>query len=188
MVAEADSGADPIERALLERARAGDRTALSRVLEPYVATLHRRAAARLGDDALAWDCVQETMVRVFRYLSSYDPARPFRSWLAAICANCARDLAHRRSSGEMLREDVASTAPGPEERAALSQRMMWLQVCMGRLPSADLRLFTAVGLKGVPHRDIAAAMELSEVACRKRYERIKSRLAECLKSHGAEVA
>src|SRR4051812_48811741 len=111
---ETETGADPIERALLDRARAGDRTALSRVLEPYVSTLHRRALARLGDDALAWDCVQETMVRAFRYLSSYDPARPFRSWLAAIAANCARALAHRRSTTEMLREDVASTAPGPD--------------------------------------------------------------------------
>lgn len=185
-MAETQTGADPIERALLERARAGDRTALSRVLEPYVSTLHRRALARLGDDALAWDCVQETMVRAFRYLSSYDASRPFRTWISAIAANCARDLAHRRSSTELLREDVASSAPGPDERAAMSQRMMWLQVCMGRLPSTDLRLFTAVGLKGVPHRDIAAALELSEPACRKRYERIKAKLADCLRSHGGE--
>lgn len=185
-MADTEQSADPIERALLERARAGDRTALSRVLEPYVSTLHRRALARLGDDALAWDCVQETMVRAFRYLASYDASRPFRTWISAIAANCARDLAHRRSTAEMLREDIASTAPGPDERAALSQRMMWLQVCMGRLPQTDLRLFTAVGLKGVPHRDVAAALELSEVACRKRYERVKAKLADCLRAHGAE--
>lgn len=185
---ETDQAVDPIERALLERARAGDRTALSRVLEPHVPSLHRRALARLGDDALAWDCVQETMVRAFRYLSSYDAARPFRSWLAAIAANCARDLAHRRSATDLLRVDVASTAPGPEERAATAQRLMWLEFCMGRLPRADLRLFTAVGLKGVPHREIAAALELSEVACRKRYERIKQKLAECLRNHGGELA
>jgi RNA polymerase sigma factor (sigma-70 family) len=185
---ETDTQADPVERALIERARAGDRTALSRVLEPYVATLHRRALARLGDDALAWDCVQETMVRAFRYLASYDTARPFRSWLAAIAANCARDLAHRRSATDLLRVDVASTAPGPEERAATAQRLTWLEFCMGRLPQADLRLFTAVGLKGVSHREAATALQLSEVACRKRYERIKTKLAECLKAHGGEVA
>jgi RNA polymerase sigma-70 factor (ECF subfamily) len=166
---------DTDELVLLQRARAGDRAALSRLLEPYLMALHRRAMLRLGDESLAWDCVQETLVRAFRYLDSYDSSRPFRSWITAIAANCARDLAHRRAGHVLLTEDIASSAPGPEERAASSQRMMWLEICLSRLPIADRRLFTAVGLKGLPHRDVAAALEMTAVACRKRYERILPR-------------
>ena len=38
-------------------------------------------------------------------------------------------------------------------------------------------------MKGLSHRDVGLALELSEVACRKRYERIRGKLAECVRHH-----
>ena len=46
----------------------------------------------------AEDITQETFLRAFRGLGSYDPARPLRTWLYTIAVNVCRDWARRRGS------------------------------------------------------------------------------------------
>ena len=61
----------------------------------------------VGNSHDAEDLTQETFVRVFRHLESWDPRRAFRPWLLAIAANrCRSFLGQRRHRLEVPTPEV----------------------------------------------------------------------------------
>ncbi|HUS68896.1 MAG TPA: RNA polymerase sigma factor [Kofleriaceae bacterium] len=130
---------------LAVRAKQGDSASfdelVTRLRGPLVAFLSRR----LADQADADDVAQETFLRAYRHIDSYDPERRFTTWLFAIGKNVA--ASHRaadrrrgevvRASGEeaaVLEADPAAAAEGGETwsraRRLLSDdqyRALWLR-------------------------------------------------------------
>ena len=82
LVALARGGGQPAYRALTERHRDG---------------VYRLARGATGDAEEAFDVTQEAFIAAFGALASYDPARPFRAWIARIALNKARDAMRRRA-------------------------------------------------------------------------------------------
>lgn len=81
---------------LMQAAQAGDRQAYERLLReivPYVRNLIRRHHA--SPDRVE-DIVQDVLLTIHRVRHTYDPARPFGAWLAAIT--------HRRSIDGLRRK------------------------------------------------------------------------------------
>lgn len=68
---------------LMALAQTGDRQAYTALLEAAQLWLRRYFSRRIAPAALD-DLVQETLVSLHRKRASYDPARPFLPWLAAI--------------------------------------------------------------------------------------------------------
>jgi RNA polymerase sigma-70 factor, ECF subfamily len=81
--------------AMMAAAQAGDRVSYDRLLReilPYVRSVVRawhRAPDRIDEVA------QEALLAVHRVRHTYDPARPFRPWLAAIARRRALDALRR---------------------------------------------------------------------------------------------
>ena len=69
------------DESLAARAAGGDRHAFDALVTRHRQAVYRLCWAATGNHADADDAAQETFVRVFRSLSSYDPARPFGPWL-----------------------------------------------------------------------------------------------------------
>src|SRR6185295_1525798 len=68
---------------------------------------------RLGDQTLAEDLYQEAFLRIHRARQTYDPTRPFRSWLFGIVHNLLNDaLRSRRRAPETESFDESSILPG----------------------------------------------------------------------------
>lgn len=67
---------------------------LARAAGPVAFRLARRV---LGDQSLAEDAMQETLMKLADNLDQYDPERPFLPWLARIATRVALDL-HRREN------------------------------------------------------------------------------------------
>ena len=66
------------------------------------------------------DVVQETLVKAFRAIKDFDPARPMRPWLCRICTNCCVDAVRdRRRDGDSLdaHEYALTTGEAIDEQA-----------------------------------------------------------------------
>ena len=77
-------------------AQDGDGAAYARLLAdvtPFLRVLVRR---RCTDSHRAEDIVQDVLLTVHRVRQTYDPARPFTPWLAAICERRSIDALRRR--------------------------------------------------------------------------------------------
>ncbi len=114
---------------LMAAVMAGDQVALAALVTrhhaPLLGYLYRLVG---GDQQLAEDLVQETLLHVLRQ-RTYQAARPFKPWLYAIATNLARDyfksaavrLLHLYDSAPSPEERVLAAEQGSEVRAALAQ-------------------------------------------------------------------
>ncbi|MGH8232028.1 MAG: sigma-70 family RNA polymerase sigma factor [Steroidobacteraceae bacterium] len=81
---------------LMRAAQAGDRVAYERLLReitPMIRSLVRRHCRNRADIE---EMVQDTLLTVHRVRHTYDPARPFGPWLAAIAWRRSIDALRRR--------------------------------------------------------------------------------------------
>ncbi len=103
-------------RRLLELALSDD-AAFRVLVEPYRAELHAHCYRMLGSFHDAEDALQESMLRSWRGLSSYDPARPLRPWLYRITTNACLDVIAKRPKRTSPIESLPSAEPdqGPGE-------------------------------------------------------------------------
>ena len=95
--------AEPDWSALMAQAQEGDGRAYRRLLEsilPYLRALARRAGLPADE---AEDAVQDVLITLHGIRHSYDPARPFAPWLAAVARHRIIDR-RRRLLRKGLRE------------------------------------------------------------------------------------
>lgn len=90
---------EPTEtRELLERAQAGDDEAYGELCRVHATRLLRQAVALCGNEALAEDLAQDTLVEAWKYLRRFNHRCQFFTWLCTILLNRYRNVlrANRR--------------------------------------------------------------------------------------------
>jgi RNA polymerase sigma-70 factor (ECF subfamily) len=92
-----NSGQDRVWSRWMAAAQDGDSAAYARLLgdiAPFIRVLVRR---RCADPDKAEDVVQDVLLTLHRVRHTYDPARPFTPWLAAIAGRRSIDALRRRA-------------------------------------------------------------------------------------------
>jgi RNA polymerase sigma-70 factor (ECF subfamily) len=112
-----------VDRAIVDRARAGDPDAFAAIVRDRLDEVYRVSLAILGNEPDARDATQEAFVAAWRQLPRLrDPDR-FDAWLGRIAVNAARQVARsgrRRRVREIPASDVAERAIDREAAAAPS--------------------------------------------------------------------
>ncbi|MGH9123411.1 MAG: RNA polymerase subunit sigma-70 [Acidimicrobiales bacterium] len=107
---------------LLSRVRQGDEHAFGVLIRPHQVAMFRHCYRMLGSGPDAEDAVQDTLLRAFRAIESYDGRGDFAGWLYRIATNICLDRlrAERRRTHPVaygpparLGDELAMTADGP---------------------------------------------------------------------------
>ena len=145
---------------------------------------------RSGFDAAdAEDRTQETFVRAFRSLATFDTRRgTLSAWLGAVARNVARKHWRRRSSGEHFDPELAERvleAPGNSgDLAEAREEIAAVRDCVDRLPDELGRIVRLRYVEARTTRGIAAATGISEATVRLRLSQARAELARCLRGKG----
>jgi RNA polymerase sigma-70 factor (ECF subfamily) len=91
----------PGQTALLVAAREGDDRAFATLVGGRRGELHAHCYRMLASPDDADDAVQETLLRAWRSLASFEGRSSLRTWLFRIATNAALDLASRRARREL---------------------------------------------------------------------------------------
>lgn len=139
------------------------------------------------------DVFQETMLVAWRRLDDYDRSRPFGPWLRGIAANLV--LEHRRKNARAAlacdpgvlegldrRFESLARAPGDSFR----DRVERLRICMGRLPERLREVVELVYSRGLLLREVAESLGAEEEAVKKRVQRARLALEQCLQAVGGD--
>ncbi len=84
------------ERSLVAAARIGDRDAFESLVEPHRRGLHLHCYRMTGSLTDADDMLQESLLKAWRRIDTFENRAPFRAWLYKIATNtCLNELATR---------------------------------------------------------------------------------------------
>lgn len=158
----------------------GDRTAIDPLFHALWPLAVRFATRFVGDSALAEDCAQEALVRLFGQLSRYDRERDALTWALTHVTWQARTARRKR---ERRNEVAESTAHGTIDGAALVEERELIRAAveaMDSLAPRDVEIITAAISDDDELRRVIAPATF-----RKRLERAFARLRTSWRSrHG----
>lgn len=97
-----DSGDDQ----LIERVRRGERSAFSGLVRRHQKGLMRLCLRFVKDPDAAEDVVQESFIKAYERLDSFEGRASFKSWLYQIAVNTAKNRLRARRQGTLNVEDV----------------------------------------------------------------------------------
>lgn len=141
--------------------RKGDKEAFARFYNEYAAYALRTAMAITRDKMSAADAVQETFIRVYNSIESFDMDKPFKPWFYRILINeCNRILS--RSSNTILIDDFTQTGlEGSKSDEHRFEEYESLYKAIGRLNEVNRIPIILKYLKGFSENDIAEILELN---------------------------
>ena len=157
-----------------------------KLYERYSKLMHYAAKRILGDDSLAEEAVQEAFLRIaknFGKVSDADQSAT-KKFVLIITENAAKTLYRRESRHISDREypedmDAAAGALQAAEDPTAAEAETWDAV--GRIlqmPELQQNVLFLHTVYGFSYREIAALLDISESAARKRVERAREDLKE----------
>jgi len=171
---EGERDVNPVseEAAFARAAAAGDRRAFSRLVELTKRPVHGLCLRLLGDAEEARDAAQESFVRAWSALATYDPGQPFAPWLLRIARNHCIDLIRRRLPAAQRVEldaerdgerpiEIADPAAGRgDEAVERAQTTSALEAAVTRLPPRYREVVHLFHVEQMSYKEIAATMEI----------------------------
>ena len=169
----------------IQLAREGDQAAFGRLVAAYQTPVYNLAYRMLGSAAEAEDAAQEAFLRAYIHLKSYDPQRPFSTWLFSIASHyCIDQLRRRRITWLPLEDEFAlpvrftSANPGPEATAARREQQDQMQQLLDVLSPTDRAAITLHYWYDYSYQEIAQTLDLTVSAVKSRLYRARRALAE----------
>jgi RNA polymerase sigma-70 factor (ECF subfamily) len=180
----------------IERARRGDVESFSRVVllrQGYVRAFLGRFT---GHPDVVDDLAQETFLRAFMNLETFDGRAPFLAWVAGIARNLALEhlrkefrrlarqnarLADAMAAWRAQGSDSEATTPEGHERYVRA-----VQGCLGHLPPKSADVVTRHYFSGEPAASLAQRLKTSVNAVHQLLFRVRQALRRCVEKRLAE--
>ena len=172
------------ENTLIYRAQTGDEGAFAELMREYYPFVYTIVIGGVNNPHDAEEVVQDTFLSAYRGLTQLEDTTKFKSWLAEIARNCARQWL-RKQRGETVplnevSEGILQTEDSPDERLARQEQRELIRRTMETLPQKDRDIARAFYLEGVSYDELIRAHGLSYNAIALRLFRIKRQLSKRL--------
>jgi len=183
----------PVEASLARAAAGGERPAFARLVELNKRLVFGLCLRLLQDQEEARDAAQETFVRAWGAIGTYDPSQPFAPWLLRIARNHCIDLVRRRlPAARRVELDAGGDDDGDrtELADALAQRgdeqmeraevASTLGLAVASLPPNYREVIHLFHVEQMSYKEIAATMEVPIGTVMTWLHRARAKLREIL--------
>ena len=166
---------------LVERARDGDQTAFRALYEKNVDRVFHLTFRMVGEEQLARELTQDAFVRVWECLDQFRGEAAFSTWLHSVAVsvvlNKLRKIDRHRKRERSLEDDHhLGTIPRMTDSGVRER----LTEAVDGLPEIYRTVFLMYDLEGVPHKEIAEALEVAVGTSKARLFRARELLREAL--------
>ena len=159
---------------LVERAASGDEVAFATLIDEHHAPMVRAAYVVVGDADLAREAAQDAWTIAWKRIGTLREPERIRSWLVAICANEARQLARRAKRRHLVEisDRPPASAPDPVDWIDIVD----LEQALSHLKPDERSLLAMRYVSGLDSTDIAEQLGMSASGVRSRLSRLVDRL------------
>jgi RNA polymerase sigma-70 factor, ECF subfamily len=161
----------------------------NRLVLPEMDVMWRVALSLTRNRADAEDVVQESLLRAYRAIDSFDGRYP-RAWLLTIVRNTERNR-HRRRRPELLKDPETAEERGPateadavERRAEDSEFDAAVTDALAQVPENFRRVIELVDVDGLSYQEAADLLEVPLGTVMSRLHRARRRIRELLVTAG----
>ena len=177
---------------LVRDALAGQQDAYAGLLRRYERPVFNVIARLVHDPGVAEELAQETFLKAFRRLETFDQRRRFSPWLLRIAHNTAIDALRRRGP-QTLDIDagpgggarvVASSEPGPHRQTEHRLLVRDLAAALARLRPEHRLALVLRFQEAQTYKQIAYVMGVSEGTAQSHVHRARGRLADEMRTAG----
>ena len=171
------------EKVWIQRALIGDQEAFACLVGAYQTAVYSLAHRMLGNATEAEDAAQETFIRAYTRLKTYDSERKFSSWLLAIASHHCIDLLRKRRVGWLSLDELPpwrwlSSGSRPEEVVMRSEERGEVRQLLDKLPPQYRAVVVLRYWHDLSYREIAEVTETTESAVKSTLHRARRMLAQ----------
>lgn len=166
---------------LAARTLAGDLRSYEELVRRYERLVGHVLYTYAGREAAVDDLVQETFLKAYDKLNTFNPEYRFKTWLLAIANNLGVDtLRRRRDQVEFNPEIHARVTGGPEAAAVEADRSRILQDAIASLPETYGVPMILRYNEEMSYAEISEVLDLSIPAVKSRLFRARQMLARAI--------
>ncbi len=164
-------------------AQKGDSTAFMHIVDAFQRPVYNLCYRMLGDVTEAEDAAQETFLRAYTKIDTYNANRKFSSWILSIASHYCIDRLRQRRHQMISWDDlppwrwIPTTDPQPEEVALSQESDRNIHKLLDTLPE-DYRAATILRYwYEMPYEEIAETLDTTVSAIKSRLFRARQMLA-----------
>jgi len=189
------------EAGLARAAARGDRRAFGQLVDLHKRTVYGLCFRLLRDAEESKDAAQESFVRAFAAVSTYDAAQPFAPWILRIARNHCLDLLRRRTPAAQRVELDAEPEEGAGARELadpdalrgddlMERRQLAgvLEKAVAELPPNYREVVHLFHVEHLSYKEIAATLEVPIGTVMTWLHRARGRLRVALEQAGMEAS
>jgi len=169
--------------ALIQQVKNGDSKAFSALVEIYQRPIYNLCYRMLGNPAEAEDAAQETFLRAYRSIKSYDSRRRFDTWILSIAAHYCIDLARKYHIDtsfldEVSQYNILEKPSGIEEKLIRKEEEKNVNILLQKLKPLDRTIVIMYYWNDMSYREICESLNLSSNAIKSRLHRARRMMAK----------
>jgi RNA polymerase sigma-70 factor (ECF subfamily) len=177
----------PPDGMLLDRCGSGDVEAFGELVQRYQQTVFNVCFRMLGERREAEDLAQETFIRAYRKLDTFDVSRPFGPWIRRVAANlCLNHLEKRRIPLLPLDEErdqkAGSNMRNPERKRIEIETQITVREAILELPPMYRAVIELRHFQGKSYAEISKALNIPISDVKSHLFRGRRRLAERMRN------
>ena len=182
----------------LEALRSKDRHAFALLVDQNSDHIYRLALRLTGDSQDAEDVVQETFIKAYNNIESFEGRSKVSTWLYRIATNEALMMLRKRKDGITHIDEGVETDDGeimpiqivdwcclPEKEIMTEETRRVLQEAALQLSDSNRAAFLLRDVEGLSTQEAAEALDISESALKVRLMRARMQLREELSDYFA---
>ncbi len=181
---------DAIDLAALRRK---DKDAFTQLVKADSGKIYRLALKMLANEQDAEDVLQETFIKAYKNIETFEGRSKISTWLYRIAVNEALMLIRKRKpaqvdldaeiiteSGEFVPRQIVDWCCLPEEEFVRSETRQVINLGIKSLSDANRAAFLLRDVEGLSTREAAKVLQISESALKVRLMRARLELREFL--------
>ncbi len=166
--------------AIIERCKKGERKAFQELYNLYAKAMFNISVRILNNSDEAEEVLQDSFLKAFEKINTYDKKYSFGVWLKRIVINRSLDVLKKRKLNFVSIDDADFKEEEQDEESIYDVEEV--KKCIEELPDGYRTILSLFVFEECSHKEISSLLGISEGTSKSQYNRAKKRLIELVKT------
>ena len=160
---------------VIKKIKRGDKQAFRAIYDEYYERAMRTAYSMTRDEADASDAVQETFIRIYQNINTFDINRPFKPWFYRILTNEVRRILSKRKNNQNIEETVHENLRIDSKEAEYVEQQ-FIHQALSKVKDEHREVIVLKYLDGFSEKEVSELLSITVSAVKSRLYQARKKL------------